>query len=128
MANTLMINVPENFNISEMGNKLRDSFMAKGFSVNVSNLNNGVRLQFEKGTGGINMLLGLGKGITAMCTVQGNNLIVNYSDGEWTSKIIGLAVGWLLCLIPFITAIVGCINQSQLPKEINNEIIMIAGC
>ncbi len=125
MANTFMLNVPEGFDIIRMGERLRETYQAKGFTVTMANLNNCVRITFDKGCGGINMLLGLGKGITATCSVQGNSLIVNYSDGDWTGKIVGLVVGWILCLIPFITAIIGCIGQSQLPKDISNDIMMI---
>lgn len=127
MANTFMINVPNGFNLKEMGEKLRNVYQAKGFKVNIADMNNSTRIQFDKGCGGINMLLGMGKGITATCSLQGNNLIVNYSDGDWTGKIIGLAVGWFLCAIPFVTAIIGCVGQSSLPKEINGDITMIVG-
>lgn len=125
MANTLMLNVPQGFDITAMGERLRETYQAKGFNVNLMTMNNCVKLQFDKNCGGINMLLGLGKGITATCTAQGDSLIVNYSDGDWTGKIIGLCVGWFLCFIPFITAIVGCVGQNSLPKDINNDITMI---
>ncbi len=125
MADTFMMNVPPNFNLAYLGDRLRDSFQAKGFTVSMVQMNNSLRMTFDKGCGGINMILGMGQGITATCSIQGNSLVVNYSDAEWTGKIIGLVVGWLLCLIPFITALIGCINQSQLPKTINNEIMMI---
>ena len=76
----------------------------------------------RKNCGGINLLMGLGKGITASCSLQNNTLVVNYLEGDWIGKIIGLAVGWILCFIPFITAIIGCIQQVGLPNEINMEI------
>lgn len=55
--------------------------------------------------------MGLGKGITASCSLQNNTLVVNYLEGDWIGKIIGLAVGWILCFIPFITAIIGCSSK-----------------
>ena len=108
-----------------MGERLRDTYQSKGFRVNLMTMKNGVRIKFDKNCGGINMLLGLGKGITAVCTKQGDSLVVNYSDGDWVGKIVGLAVGWLMCLIPFITALVGLFGQFSLPKEINDEIMVI---
>ena len=53
-------------------------------------------------------------------------LTINFSDGDWTGKIIGLCVGWFICFVPFITAIIGCVKQSQLPKKIGNDAMMIA--
>lgn len=72
------------------------------------------------------MLLGMGLGIKATISIKGNLLTVIYSDAEWTGKIIGLAVGWFICLVPFITAIIGSVNQNNLPKQINNDITMLA--
>lgn len=126
MADTLMINVSENFSLEDLGQELLSRYTAKGFQVNVANRPNELTVQFDKGCGGINNILGMGKGITANCTLQGNTLIVNYTNAEWTGKIIGLAIGWVLCMIPFITALIGCIGQLSLSKEINTDITMIA--
>ena len=52
-------------------------------------------------------------------------LIVSFSDGDWTSKIIGFAVG-LFCCIPFVTAIIGTLRQLSLPKDIENDITVLA--
>ncbi len=126
MADTLTLNVPEKFDLNVMATKLRDNFQAQGYAVTVATMSpNSTRIIFDKGCGGINMLLGLGQGITANCTVNGNILCVNYMDGDWLGKIIGFAAGWILCWIPFITAAVGCCMQFSLPKKINTEISMI---
>ncbi len=125
MANTLMIDVPVNFDVNYLGNQLRERYQSKGFTVSMVSGNNNLRIQFEKNCGGINMLMGLGKGITANCFLQNNSLIVNYGEGDWVGKIVGLAVGWILCFVPFITALIGCVQQSGLPKEINEDIMEI---
>ncbi len=125
MANTFMTNVPANLNMAYLGQRLQEIYRAKGYNVSMVTGETNLRIQFDKNCGGINMLLGLGKGITANCYLQNGSLIVNYSDGDWTGKIIGLAIGWILCLIPFITAIIGCVQQSGLPNEISNDIMAI---
>lgn len=125
MADTFIISIPENFDFDYLGQRLREIYQAKGFSVAVLSGENNLRIQFDKNCGGINMLFGMGKGITANCIRQGNSLVVNYTEGDWIGKIVGLAVGWILCLIPFITSIIGCVGQLGLPKEINSEILMI---
>lgn len=125
MASNLMVNVPQNFSMDVFAQKLADTYRAKGFNVSVANMNGSSIISFEKGVGGINMILGMGEGIKATCALMGNTLTINYSDGDWTGKIIGLVVGWILCFIPFITAIVGSVKQSSLPKNINNDATMI---
>ena len=127
MADSLMLNVPQDFNLDELTQQLSDMYRAKGFTVNVANLNNSVIMDFDKGVGGINMLLGLDLGIKATFSINNGNLIVNYSNAAWTGKIIGLCVGWFICLVPFVTAIVGAIKQSKFPKDINNDITMLIG-
>lgn len=127
MADSLMVNVPENFNLDAMCQQLAEMYRAKGFTVNVANLNNSTIIEFDKGVGGINMILGLDLGIKATCTVNNGTLMINYSNAAWTGKIIGLCVGWLVCLVPFITAIVGAVKQSKFPKEISNDITMLIG-
>ncbi len=127
MADNLMINVDESLSITELAEQLAGIYRNKGFSVVVTNLKNGAStLVFDKGVGGINLLLGMGLGITATMTRNNGMLAVIYSDAEWMGKVIGLGVGWFLCLVPFLTAIVGSVKQLGLAKEINKDITMLA--
>ncbi len=127
MANNLMLNVDDNFDVNNLAEQLADTYRGKGFTVNVLKMKNGAcSLVLDKGVGGINMLLGLGLGVKVTLTAKNGMLNVNYSDADWTGKIIGLAVGWFLCLIPFITAIIGSFKQLNLTKEISNDITMLA--
>lgn len=126
MASGFMLNVNEKFQLQAFCNQLAESYRAKGFMVNSAIMNsNTAQMVFDKGTGGINMLLGLGQGIKANITLSNGTLMVNFTDGDWTGKIIGLVVGWILCFVPFITAIVGCVKQSNLPKDIQNDATML---
>ena len=130
MANNLMLSVSEDFNIEAFADTLAEQYQSKGFQVRVTKMKNGARIIFDKNCGGINMILGMGQGITANCTLQANNkgenlLSVNFSDSEWTGKIIGAVVGWFICFLPVITAIIGTLKQISLPKDIGNDIEMI---
>lgn len=125
MADTVYINVAPDFNIHAFAAQLAEKYRMEGFNVTVADFNGAQVITFDKNTGGINMLLGLGQGIKATCMYQNGVLSINFSDGDWTGKIIGLVVGWFLCLIPFITAIVGCFKQVQLPKNIGNDAMLI---
>lgn len=126
MAQSTMVNVGPNFDMNMFAQRLAETYQAKGFTVQVADLGNCVSIVFDKGTGGINMLLGLGLGITANCTVNNETMIINYTDGDWTGKVIGIVVGWLLCFVPFICAIIGSVRQTSLPKNIGNDALMIA--
>lgn len=127
MADNVMFNVSNDFDINVFAERLADTYRAKGYNVSIASLNNSVVMSFEKDLGGLNSLLGMGEGIKAtIIRANGGAVAINFSDEEWTSKIIGLAVGWVLCFIPFITAIVGCSRQSSLPRSIGNDAMMIA--
>ena len=121
-----MLNVNPSFDMDVFVGRLTDTYRIKGYNVSVVNMNGAYIVTFEKGTGGINTLLGLGESVKATCMCTNGMLTVSYSDAEWTSKIIGGVVGWFLCLIPFITAIIGAVHQLQLPKSISNDATMIA--
>lgn len=128
MADSIMLPVPDDFDLKILTQQLADMYRAKGFTVNVVSLNNSEIVEFDKGVGGINMLLGLDVGIKATFSVQNSNtLIVNFSDAAWTGKIIGICVGWFVCLVPFVTAIAGAVKQSKFPKQLRNDITLLIG-
>lgn len=126
MANNVMFNVKPDFDMDLFANRLADTYRAKGFTVNVANMNGSCIITFDKGTGGINTLLGMGKGIKATCMLMNDTLNISFSDADWTGKIIACIVGWFLCLVPLITGIIGIVGQIGLPKEISNDATMIA--
>ena len=120
-----MANVSEEFDVQAMAEELAANLQAKGYTARAVKMKNGARIAIEKGRGGINTILGMGEGITVAIMKQGNEtLVATFSDAEWTSKIIGFVVGFL-CLIPFITAIIGTIRQLSLPKSIESELALL---
>lgn len=126
MSTPLMLNVSPNFDLVSFSEQLAATYRSQGYIVNIMYLPDHVVIKFDKGTGGINTLLGLGEGITANCSLNNGMLYVNYSDEEWTGKIVGFCVGWFLCTIPFITAIIGTVKQCELHKRISTDATRIA--
>lgn len=126
MANQIVFNVSPDFNIQMFAQQLAEKYRMEGFAVTVAEFNGSEIITFDKETGGINTVLGLGQGIKATCMVMNGALVIDFSDADWTGKIIGLIIGWFICLIPGITALIGAIRQSQLPKKITNDAMMIA--
>lgn len=128
MANNFTLNVSENFNVDDLTAEISEQYTAKGYTIRPLKMKNGAKLTIEKGVGGINTLLGLGQGITVTFTLMGkekDTLSVSLSDGDWTGKIIGALVGWFLCFIPIVTAIIGALRQSNFQKELTNDIQML---
>ena len=129
MANDFMVNVDENFDLEAMANEIVERYQAKGFNVRILKMKKGLKITFDKKCGGINMLLGMGQGITATCMLTGKEedmLNVTFSDGDWMGKIIGCIAGWFLCMIPLVTAVIGITKQLSLPKDIANDIQELA--
>lgn len=125
MANNFTLNVSENLDLDAFSTKITQMYQAKGYGVNTLKMKNGVKFTVEKGLGGINTILGMGEGITVTCMLHGNNTVsVNFSDAEWTGKIVGLIVGWFLCWVPCVTAIMGIMRQTGLEKSLANDIQM----
>lgn len=126
MADSIMFNVKPDFDLYEFSKRLAELYSAKGFTVNVTNINGSSIITFDKKTGGINILLGMGLGIKATCTLLNGALNISFTDAEWTGKIVACVVGWFLCWIPIITGIIGIVQQIQLPKDIGNDAKLIA--
>lgn len=127
MADTKMFQVNEGFDLNAMVGKLIQVYQGKGFQVTAMSMGNGVSIKFSKDGSGIKKYIGLAAEITANITMNGGNtLMVNFTDSEWTGKIVGFIIGWFLCWIPCVTAIIGAIKQVNMPKEISTDIQMLA--
>ncbi len=127
MAETLMINVRDGFNLGMFCQNVAMFYQNQGFTVNVAMMSpTNAQICFEKDLGGINTILGLGIGQKTNIVLNGNTLAVSFFDAEWTSKIIGIVIGWFLCLIPLVTSIIGIIKQSDFPKKLKTDMTMIA--
>lgn len=125
MASNFMLNVSPEFNMEAFSEQLANLYRARGYVVTVANMNGNAIISFEKNIGGINTVIGLGEGVKANCMVNNGVLNITFTDAEWTSKIIGAVIGWFLCLIPLITAIIGVVRQTSLPKNIENDVRMM---
>ena len=126
MSDVTMFPLPPNFNLQDLVAKITHMYQIKGFTVMAMPMGNGVSLDFRKDDEGIKKYVGLALGIRANIMIQGDTVIVNYTDAEWNGKIVGFIIGWFLCWIPCITAIVGTIQQNDLPKNIGNDLRMLA--
>lgn len=127
MADTKMIPIGDDFDLHSMVEELLQTYRGKGFDVQAMQMGNGVSITFSKDDDGIKKFVGLALGIKANITINKNTLMINFSDAEWTGKIIAIAVGWFLCLVPAAIGVYGVVKQSELPKTIANDIQMVVG-
>jgi len=127
MTDTKIFPLPPNFDMDKMIQQITQMYQAKGFTVMAMPMGTGAVIDFRKDDGGITKYLGLALGVKANIMVQNGNMIINFSDAEWTGKIVGLVIGWVFCLIPFIIALIGSFRQLELPNSIGNDIQMIVG-
>lgn len=127
MAETKIIPVGPDFQMDGLVRKLAQLYTSKGFEVLPTQIGGNVSIKFSKDSEGIKKFVGLAQEVTATLSLSDSRLVIQFGDAEWTGKIIGLAVGWFFCLIPFFIAIYGAVRQSELPKKIANDIRGISG-
>lgn len=125
MSVTKSFALKEGTRLDQILDAAEQNLTAQGYSVQKMPLNeNSAALTVSKDFDGIKKLIGLGSSCRATISVQnGNTMMVNI-DSDWTNKIIALAIGWILCLIPFITGLIGCSNQSSLPNKISDALMI----
>lgn len=125
MADTKIIPISANFDMNDLVGRFTEMYQAQGFEVMTTQSANTATIKLSKDNDGIKKFAGLALEVTANISVHNDKLMINFSDAEWLGKIIGLAVGWFLCLVPFCTAVYGSVKQSEFPKKIANDIQMI---
>lgn len=128
MANeNFMINVAPDFNLYRLVDDLVKIYQGRGMQVNVMQVGEGVCIDFNDGNDGFKKYIGLGASVKANMMVNNGSLIVNFTDVDWTGKIVAFIVGWFLCWIPWVTCAIGLFKQLDMPKKIGNDIRMLEG-
>ena len=123
MADQFKISVPEYFYIGELKNELVNKYEEEGYNVDVlDESDSSFSVKIEKDMGGFLQYLGLAKAITVNVELEGDKIAVDFTNPEWTGKIVAGVVGLCVILIPLITAIVGAIGQMNFPNEIGDHI------
>ena len=111
-------------NLNSITNALAQNLSSQGYNCVPQPMGpQAAMLIVSKDNDGINNFLGLGVECKVNLTLNGNMLSATI-ESEWTNKIIAIAVGWFLCLVPFITGIIGAANQNSLPEKIFTAINM----
>lgn len=125
VADNQMFQVSPDFDLQPIVAELARMYQAQGMSVNVAAIGQGFAVDFNNGNEGFNKYIGLGANIRANLIINNGVLYVNYTDADWSGKIVAFFIGWLLCWIPWVTCAVGIFKQLDLPNKIGNDIFML---
>lgn len=128
MANNLVFQLKNETDVNALTDHVAKRLQMQGYQVRVYPAGEGIiTLAIEKDTGGIYPVLGYCQSLKATFVWRDGSLTVYFADEAWIDKVIGFIVGWFFCGIPWVFTGIGLYNQIQLPKKIENEIIMFTG-
>jgi len=112
------IGVKEDFDTVGFAEALANIHREKGFEVKTIQKDDVCIIEIEKDMGGFGLFFGKEQSITIQVKQSGKVLTLDYSNGAWLGKIIGIAFGVILCYVPTVKSIIGVINQNKLYKGI----------
>ena len=119
MANNRIIPINPESDLNTVINQATLNLQSQGYTVRAQMHNpTTASMTVSKDRDGVKDVAGLGIECRVNLAVLTAGQLSVTIDSEWTNKIIALCVGWILCWVPFITGIVGAINQSGLPEKI----------
>lgn len=120
MSTNRMVAMGAGANLADVVNNACQNLTAQGYKVQSQVLSpaNAIVTVSKDRDDGFKNFLGLGLEVKVNLTVMNGTQLSMNAESEWTNKIIAIVVGWFLCLVPFITGIVGAINQSSLPDKV----------
>ena len=127
MAVTKMIPLAPGADINQIVGAAAQNLQAQGFEVLTSIMSaEGAAMTVKRDRDGFKNAMGLGLECRVTMMIMGGNQLNVSIDSEWTNKIIALAIGWIVCFVPFITGIIGAVNQNDLPEKISTALMAAA--
>lgn len=124
MSTTKVVPLNQGADLSVILNAASQNLSGQGYEVQAQMLSPmSATMLIKKDRDGFKNIVGLGLECRVTLTVMNASQLQINIDSEWTNKIIALAIGWFLCLIPFITGVVGVVNQISLPEKISTAVM-----
>lgn len=120
-AKQMQIPIGEDFNLSKALELTKERFSNEGYNATATVFSPQCgKMTINKDMDGIKQYMGMGVECEANFTIM-NGIVLSVSiESTWSNKIIALAVGWILCWVPFVTGCIGCSNQNKLPRKIED--------
>lgn len=120
---TRVVQIVPGTDLAAVVNFVSQNLSAQGFAVQAQMMSPvSASLVVAKDRDGFKNFIGLGLECKVMLTVTGEGQLTVNVESEWTNKIIAIAVGWFVCMIPLFTGIAGAINQANMPEKIFTSI------
>lgn len=121
MATAKKLIVKESFDTEKFVCRLAGIYRSRGYSVNTAGMNGSFILSFERGGGTFSAAFGMRERIKMTCMTTRGELSISFSGAEWFGRAVSAAAGLVLLFIPTVTAAVGAIRQSTLPRRIMKD-------
>ena len=118
-----MYNLKQTVPVNVLSGSLSDKLAAMGYTVTPMMASDTMStLNVTKSGSDLEKFAGMLPECNITLSRNGEQIYVNYED-VWTSKILALAIGWILCMIPFITGLIGVSRQSSMANEVQTMLM-----
>lgn len=107
----------KNFDLEKLSEQMTSIYKSEGFETKTVKKENSYVIDIEKNMDGANFFFGGQQSLTAKISYDNDVLNIEYSNGAWIGKIIGIGFGVILCYVPTVMSILGTIKQVKLYKE-----------
>lgn len=125
MADNLVFQVSNNFNLDTFAQDMVRMGHARGYTTNYANAGGAYYIDFNNGNEGLMKYIGMGANIRLTLMQNGNTLYANFTDADWTGKIVAYLLSGFTCGITLVTGIIGLVKQLDFPKQIGNELFTL---
>lgn len=128
MSKTMSFPVSGDFNLEKFTAEFTEYYRAKQYEVSAMPEGRAaMRIEIGKNSDGIMYYLGLGMKAEISVTLSEfssgqKNIAFEINDAAFVVRIVDLVVGWFLCLVPFITGLIGFVNNSEFMKGLESQI------
>ncbi|MDR1629768.1 MAG: zinc ribbon domain-containing protein [Oscillospiraceae bacterium] len=125
MADNLIFQVNDNFNLDEFAQKVIRMGHARGYMTTYASAGGIYFIDFNDGNEGFTKYIGMGANIRLTLLKNGMTLHANFTDADWIGKVVAYCLSSVTCGFALIPGIIGTFKQLDFPKKIGNELYLL---
>ena len=107
----------KNLDLEKLSEQMLSMYKSMGFEAKVVKKENSYVIDAEKNMDGANFFFGGQQSLTTKLSYDNDVLNIEYSNGAWIGKVIGIGFGSILCFVPTVMSILGAVKQVKLYKS-----------